>query len=294
MAVHVVDRRSAVTGLSETGAPPASEDSLFRYDPPVSPETLAAWQRELDRHFEVQDRVSRLVIRWEAGDIWQPIQRLIIWQCENPNTVMVPPMVSAGLKGPHPRSSGHYCAVRFCLCPVKANRWRGGSNRFMDRATYELWRETGLWGRRWWTVQGHAGGHRFQLDPSELEARLRVMVGLPQQTPDPGELPYAPVDARVFEKVASLDKLRRWTKALDFASRHPDQMDQESRDEAIRARQALWRYLDDGIDEAWDEGGSAFKQTLRETYGRGKPWESASTLDYESVEQRFIEKPFDH
>lgn len=289
-AVAVVERRS-VGALGQ--APTVTPDSIFRYEAPVAPETMRLWQRELDRVFEPQERISRLVLRWESGDLWQPIQRLIIWQCEDPNCIAVPDIVRPGLKGPHPRSTGHYCAPGFCLCPLKRNAWRNGANRFMDRASYELWKDTGLWGRRWWVIQGSNGGHRFHLSPDEYEARLRVMMGLSQNTPDPGDLPYAPFDSRVLDKIASLDKLKSWTKAIDYATRHPDVMDAEHVAEVRQAREGLWRYLDDGIDEAWDEGGKAFKQTLRDTYGRGKPWESASTLDYESVHQRFIEKPFD-
>lgn len=290
-AVAVIDRR-AVGALGE--APTVLPgDTMFRFDPPVSQETIRGWQRELDRYFEPQDRISRLVVRWESGDIWQPIQRFLIWQCENPNTIAVPPLVQPGFRGPHPRSTGHYCAPGHCLCPVKRNAWRSGANRYMDRATYELWKETGLWGRRWWTVQGHKGGHRFQWDPNELEAKLSQMQGGPVQTPSPGELPYAPLDGRVFERVAAMDKVKHWTKAIDYASRHVDHLTREEADDAVKAREALWSYIDWGIDEAWDLGGSALKQYLRQTVGRAKVGESYRGPDEERIERHFMHKNFD-
>lgn len=266
---------------------------LFRYDPPVSQRTIAEWQRALDRVFEPQDRISRLVIRWEPGDSWQPIQRFIIWQCVDPSIVETPPMVRRGFRGPHPRSMGHYCAPGYCFCGLDPKKqhtfaWRGKANTPFDRATWELWRDTKLFGLRWWTIQGHRGGHRFVLDSQEYEAKiLQMRYGL-NQTPDPGELPYAPFDERVLNKIAQHDKVRSWTKAIDFAARNVDTLDRESLDDAIRAREQLSAWLDWGIEEAVDEHLPALKQYLRDTYGRAKPGVNYSDMKYDEIEQDFI------
>lgn len=269
---------------------------LFRYDPPVSASTVRAWQADLDALFPPVDRLSRLVVRWESGDRWQPIQRFVIWQAQDPLAAELPPMIRDALQRGHPRSTGHYCASGFnpttgalwCMCPMKSNRWRGGANAYIDRATWELYQETGLYGRRWWTIQGHKGGHRFQWDPSEMEARLSDMRGGPRQTPDPGDLPYAPLDQRVLDRIAPLDKVRAWSKMVDFATRHPDQLDAEEDAEATQFKEALWQHMDWGIEEAWEMGGSALKQHLRETVGRSKAGEKNDDVDYEHIEQQFM------
>jgi hypothetical protein len=270
----------------------------FRYDPPVSRETVARWQAQLDELFPPADRLSRLLVRWESGDSWQPIQRFTIWQGEDPQTIELPPIVRDALARPHPRSKGHYCASGkdtrgqvWCMCPMKANRWRGGANPHIDRGTWEFYRDTGLFGRRWWTIQGHKGGHRFQWNPSEFEARFSEMNGGPRQTPAPGDLPYAPFDGRVLERIAPLDKVRAWSKMVDFATRHPDQLDAEEEQEATAFKEALFKHIDWGIEEAWEIGGGALKQHLRETVGRKKVG-SQDDVDYEAVEEQFMSVAF--
>ena len=274
----------------------APQDTLFRYDSPVSPETERAWQRELDRIIQPSDQLSRLVVRWESGDRWSPIQRFIIWQCLDPvtSTITTPDGVIPGvpdwimreLQGPNPRATGHYCAPGWCRCLMKANRYVGGKARAIDLATWQLYRDTGLYGRRWWTVQGTKGGHRFVWDPEELEAKLSQLMGGPSQTPDPGALPYAPLDDRVFTRIGMLDQVRTWTRTLEFAARNAEDLERHQITEAVQARDALWKWIDTGIEEAWSEGGEYFKQYLTDEYGRAKPGEQ-DDLIYEEVEQQF-------
>lgn len=259
---------------------------------------MAEWQEEIDRVFAPVDRLSRLVLRWEAGDRWQPIQRFIIWQCEDPNTVAVPPVVRHGLRGPHPRSKGHYCAEGYCLCTLDPRKkhtyhWRGAPDTPFDRATWELWHDTRLFGRRWWTIQGPKGGHRFVLDPGEYEAKILQMKTGFNQTPDPGDLAFADFDGRVLEKIAAMDKVRAWTGAIDYAARNVDVLDKEHLDLAVAAREKLWQWMDYGIDEAWEIGGSAFKQHLRDTVGRAKPGTRTNDVDYEAVEHEFLHNQWD-
>lgn len=265
----------------------------FRYDPPVSRETIARWQAALDELFPPCDRLSRLLIRWEPGDAWQPIQRFIIWQAEDVSQLAIPPLIKAALNGPHPRSTGHYCSsgidphtnAPWCMCAIKRNGWKGGANPFLDRATWELYRETGYFGRRWWTIQGEKGGHRFLWGPNEYESKLSQMAGGPAQTPAPGDLGFAPFDQRVLERLAPLDKVRAWSMMLDYADRNADQLDAEEDAEALAIRAALWKHVDWGIEEAWEVGGSAFKQYLREL-GRA-PVGQTDDFDYEFAEQQF-------
>lgn len=285
--------------VTETGAESRTPALgwLFRYEPPVPPETIARWQAELDRVFQPADQISRLVLRWEAGDEWQPVQRWIIWQCQDPKTSPIPPFMLDALNGPNPRSTGHYCAPGlnsvgkpYCACLIKGNKWVKTANRFVDRQTWELYRDTGLYGRRWWVIQGKKGGHRFLWDSEELESKLSALMGGPSQTPDAGDLAYAPFDQRVMDKIGQLDQVKTWTRTLDFAARNADHLEAEQRDAAFHAREALWKWIDWGIEEAWDEGGRYFKQYLSDEYGRAKPGETGRSFDYEEVERQFYER----
>lgn len=299
MSLIVQDRRvgPGILAQSPGPRPRVAVPTMFRYDPPVPAWRVAQWQRELDRVFQPADQISRLVIRWEAGDEWQPIQRWMIWQCQDPKHSPIPPFLRDALHGPHPRSTGHYCAPGlnskgqpWCACLIKGNKWVKGANRHVDRQTWELYHDTGLYGRRWWTIQGTKGGHRFLWDTEELEAKLSQLMGGPSQTPDPGDLPYAEFDYRVLEKIGRLDQVRTWTRTLEFAARNADHLEAQQREDALKAREALWKWIDWGIEEAWAEGGSAFKQYLSDEYGRAKPGEDARDLDYEEVERVFYER----
>src|SRR4051812_7899003 len=120
--------------MTTTIAPP--QETLFCYDPPIDIETVRAWQADLDRVLQPTDALSRLVIRWESGDRWAPIQRFVIWQCLDPATSRladgasaVPEFIMDELRGPNPRAMGHYCADKYCKCLVKRNRYTGGKAR---------------------------------------------------------------------------------------------------------------------------------------------------------------------
>src|SRR5688500_5172038 len=98
----------------------------FTYDAPVSQSTIAAWQRELDAATYQGEKLSRLVIRFEPGDPWQPIHRFLLWQCLDPLVTPIEPWILKALNGPSPRSTGHYCSAGWCLCDLKREKWVGG------------------------------------------------------------------------------------------------------------------------------------------------------------------------
>src|SRR5687768_14939867 len=113
---------------------------------------LGRWRQDLAQVSPPLDQLSYLHLRWEPGDPWNPVNRWVIWQLlpiERTN-----PEYLKELNGPHPRSTGLYDEI--------AERWVGGTCKLIDLGTYELFRETGRYGRRWWVVQGSKGGHRYR------------------------------------------------------------------------------------------------------------------------------------
>lgn len=270
MAVYV-DRRAA----ARSEAPSARPDHLFRYEPPVSRETMRAWQRELDAAVEPTDRLARLVIRWEAGDVWQPVQRFMLWLCHDPNAVTTEPWAVQAIRGPHPRASGHYCGTGvdsfgrpYCLCPVKKGKWVRGTTRVIDRQTWDLYQDTGLYGTRWWTIQGPHGGHRFLWEPDELASVASRMHGGPAQTPAPGDLPYAPFDGRVIRQVLMERRTAQIMAALSLAAHKGDSLRAEEQAEAERVAQLLWQHMDEQAYGLWHDGAELLPRYFEDTYGR--------------------------
>lgn len=281
-ALQIAERRAE--------GPALARPSLFRYDPPVSARVIASWQRELDTIVEPADRVARLLIRWESGDRWQPVQRFMIWLAQDPSTVTTEPWVVRDLRRGSPRASGHYCGIGYCLCDVKKDKWVGGTTRFVDRATWEVYQETGLRAWRWWTIQGDRGGHRFEWDPEELAAKLSAMRGYPADTPAPGDRPYAPFDRRVLHAIAKERRAGDIVRAMQDASKRAAALTREERAEAEAGMKALWDWTGDQAEALWNDGAELVPRFLEERYGR-VPLHVKSQIIPEAVEQACLTLP---
>lgn len=259
-------------------------DAMYRH----RLETPPAWQTTLDRNFPRNATTSWLYCRWEPGDVWEPVQRWFLWHMRPLHLIANRVELLAELRGPHPRSTGHYCAVGACLCKYKANRWIDGATALIDRGTWEVFHETGCYGTRWWVIQGDTGGHRYRLDA--VESRVaKVMTGA-RDTPIPGELPYADFDGRVLGKVLEADRLRLWKGYLDFTRRNHDQMDAEMRELEIEANKRVWAWLDGQVETAVDKIGQAGRKTLADASFRRNDVGDRH-MDYEAIERDFIESP---
>lgn len=251
-----------------------------------------AWRDDLARITPVSEHVSYLWLRWEPGDPFdgQEVQRWYIWHMRSIPLLLTPKngkkpsdhyqRVVAELKGPHPRSTGKY--------EPEAKCWVGGTTGVIDRATWELYHETGHYGTRWWCIQGDNGGHRHRLDPIERKV-ARIMTGK-SGTPVPGELPYADFDQRVMVKIAELDRLRAWKGFLDFTKRTNAQMDAEMLALEQEANRHIWNWLDGQVDKAVENIGQSGKKAIAESEYRGLA-QSDRDMDYEAIEKDFIETP---
>ena len=245
-----------------------------------------AWDRALWAIAPPSQFVTYLRLGWWSGDVWQPIERYGIWQMRHPRFVR--PDVLAELRGPSPRSAGHYCAVGYCGCRTKFNAWYGGAARQIDFAQWQLFQETGHYGTRWWTIQGDQGGHRHRLD--RVEARVARIHGGTGDTPRPGDLPYAEFDQRTFWKIAALDRVRMWKGVTEYVHRNNDQLNAEEREEGLAAQRALWSWLESQVKRTVDTIGSSGAKTLKEAAPRvlGKP----TPLDEDAIHEDFVTHEF--
>src|SRR3990167_5277957 len=88
----------------------------LEYDRPV-PE---AWERAVWSVAPPSNFLSWLKL------VWEPVERWMIYQMRAPRFVR--PEMLKELRGPSPRSTGHYCAPGWCECAIKKNGWRGGAD----------------------------------------------------------------------------------------------------------------------------------------------------------------------
>jgi hypothetical protein len=279
VSLAVLDRRAAPSPAPRA----AGIQTVIEYDR-TPPE---AWERLVWSVAPPSEHLSWFALRWEPGDVWQPVHRWVIWHMRPKGRH--PRLLDAALRGPHPRSSGHYCGVGYCPCAIKANHWVGGpsSGVGVDRQTWELFRETGCYGQRWWVVQGTNGGHRFTLDP--IEAKVFKLHTGRSDTPAPGDLPYADVDRRVLRHLLAYDKLALWKGAIRFGARGDAQLSREVQHEVEQSRLALLRWLENQTDLLWDEERSRIKRVL-DAVPR-IPGYAKDTTDYEAEQAAYLAMP---
>ena len=225
-------------------------DTVFRWDREVP----AEWQAELDRAFPRHENISWLKLAWLAGTPDAPIQRWGIYQ-------MVPrarttPFVLDG------RELNYNAMVPWLA---------------------KIVRETGQYGILYWIIQGKHGGHRWML--SEVEQSVSLANGGAQDTPKPGELPYAEFDSRVLAKVAVMDKIATYSGIVRFFERNPDQMDAEDRAAVEEMRKAMWTWLDGQVEQLVDENKKEWAE-----WAENAPRREAEP-DYEALEEQYLTAP---
>ena len=195
------------------------------------------WEREPDPSWvarlqglrSMTDQQTGLVIAWEPGDPWQPVQRWMIYEVFP--KVAIPPDVLAQLDGPHPRSTGHPCFGTneygtWCQCPNPAQRWVDGPAGAITKTSWLLYHRYGGWARPLWVVQGTKGGHKYRF--TQWESRLSKAAGGPMQPKPPGDLIYAEPDDRTWEHIrfyADPDLLKSYRGLVSYGMRRPGDLD---------------------------------------------------------------------
>lgn len=216
------------------------------------------WQEALDRIAERSEMLSSLVIWWEPGDAWEPVQRWIIYNLIPPRAI--PPRVFEQLGGVHPRSSGHPCVGRvgghtYCMCRKPRGRWVDGPAPLITRTAWEIFQRFGGWARPYYVVQGSAGGHRYKWHP--WEAKLSQMVGGPPDTPAPGDLPYAEPDLRTWAAIKKADLALKHRMTLTAIAGGVVAADLEATEAAKHCAAELLRWMGDQCEAHAGELSSA-------------------------------------
>lgn len=257
--MQIIERRS----VADSKHIPLQLGTGVEYQRP----TPVAWQRELDALCPPSDNLPRFLLRWEAGESWEPIGRWVIWNLmprhvthETGRNPFYDAIV-AECEGPHPRSTGHYCAPNHCTCELKTGSWRGGTTRIIDRDTWEVYQQTGRYGRRWWVIQGSNGGHRYRL--AEWERTIWRTVTHTGDVPVLGELPYAPWDNRVRRHLLGLERTMRWLGVVRYGEKNRHRLDTDEKAEIEMAKSAVGDWMARQMDETWDEYGTLLKRHAR-------------------------------
>ena len=209
------------------------------------------WQDELDRiNGSPGERLSWLKLVWEPGRPWEPVHRWVVYQMRPISAT--PSIFREALLGEDPLKLGKVFAKDGRL------QFEDSVHTSVNHRQWVLFRETGCFGAPYWVVQGSPEGHKYRLD--KLESTISQKHGGPKDTPAPGELPYAIPDMRLFRKLLEKDRIRLYTKMLDFASRKPEQFDAEDRDALDEMEKTVSDWLDYRLSMHTDELVSAMRR----------------------------------
>lgn len=234
-----------------------------------------SWQEQLDRMTPPSnhEHKERLVIWWEPGDTWEPIQRWIIYKVW-PNVVAEKANVLSQLRGPHPRSQGRYSE--------KLERWVDGPAPDITRTAWEIHQRFGGWAQPYWVLQGANGGHRYKLFPYE-----RVLLNLATGRRDvaaPGDLPYCEPDARTWEALwTARERTDEAMKLASLATKYQGKLDGEDAQTVERAAREFVASWGESIAQHADE----FAWALRKNPGMARS--KGEEADYDAEEEALVQ-----
>lgn len=201
--------------------------------------TPEEWEEELERIVPKRGDLSYLKIVWEPGDKWDPAQRWMIYQMW---PVSEDFLLKKFLEGPNPRNFGYYDKVK-----RRFIRRRGSP--MISLRQWLLYRETGRLAVPYWVIQGDKGGHRWEFTRTEKMIIAHKTGQKDVSPPVIGTLPYAPVDNRVFNKLANLDRIRKDEFAVAFAYQHPERVEAEEERILAQTERDLWRWIESQVDD---------------------------------------------
>lgn len=254
----------------------------FSKDCPVDAATLKQWRHRLRQVSPHNDRLSYLHLVWEPGWYWEPIQRFLLVDCW-PNTTtpdgrdVVAPAYLTALQGPDPSGLVECDPV---TGERTINRWPDGSLPVVTGLQWRVYQETGRYSTPFWVIQGSRGGHKLFLTPVEI--RMRKLRGLHADPPAPGDLPYAPFDNRVIDRIQEHDRL--WQ-----ANGNVQQMSRLGRSAHRREEQKLRRELCDWLDGQLDEPAQELIHTLNKADAPRDPSQAVPATKIDADVAEYIE-----
>jgi hypothetical protein len=159
-----------------------------------------AWERSLATLAPRSDRLPWLKLVWMPGETYEPVQRWVIYELF-PNLSMINQSWIDEMHNAPPRQNGVWYTDEF-----GTRRWRSVS--LVSRIQYDLFHQYQAWPQLTWIIQGHDGGHLWNLTQPQLKL-WQLRTGL-RDWPAPGELPYADFSGATLRGLRHRDKLRAW------------------------------------------------------------------------------------
>lgn len=224
------------------------------------------WAEQIEALTPPDERLSWLKVRWHPV-----FCRWMVWQLLPPNATPLLVLDVEQKLVRHP-TRGH------CMPDPTSKLLL--DREMVDQPAWDLYEQTGRYGRSYWVVQGEHGGHKRRF--SNVEKQLARLHGKRLEPPAPGDLPYAPVDRRVFDKLAPYDQLLGWEYAFRRDEADPAMFTAQEREAMVGVKGQYWRWLESQVDAAFDSV---------ETLTRRVPIpvrDDAPRIDYDAEKARIL------
>ena len=235
---------------------PSTADALFVWDR----EAPASFVKELAEAVPQDDNLTQFQCVWEPGEPQAPIQRWALWQMRplsvTQKMIARSHPATVGLTEPHPRRGAWW--------DEKAGHYRlpGGALAKTDRLTWELFDRTGMYGQRWWIIQGPNGGHRWNLTSTERRILAEGSTGRIRDVPMPGDLPYADPDWRTIRHLLELQKVTLWLRVARYAEHQQRRLTAAEEAEIETARGRFFDWMMGQLDGVYGEALPLYKRAL--------------------------------
>lgn len=242
------------------------------------------WERRLAEFSPQTNRFTWLKIIWEQGYAWEPVERYMVYQMVPAHAV--DPEILEQLQDPHPPSKhGNYYDSHFDNGDGTTGKFILNPDCLITERAWNMYRETGCWGRPYWVIQGTNGGHKRWF--SKNEKKLLRLLGLPDEPAAPGDLPYAEFDEKCEANLRLVDVLKGAHSELRRRRALSTQGHEERESETEKAfRIQLMRFLADQVAEIAPD---VHKGLVDSGAARMRGNQKAKEKFWEESEQDFIE-----
>lgn len=231
------------------------------WDPPAPPDEVAAWQARLEEIAPRSDGAGWLLVYWEPGEVWCPVNRWIIANMV-PKSVLYKQAkfyesvegkdaaqheLYYELEGPSPRDGAFYDEI--------LKKFIHDSSRLppvITQRQWLLWRDHDAFAMPVWVIQGTEGGHKREFN--RLEELLLKRAGKPHVAPFPGELEYSTPTDKTFAMILRMKEMKEKLlgRDLSHASSENDWARMKAAQDAEFQAEVL-SWLEEMIGEVWQE-----------------------------------------
>ena len=211
----------------------------FQPECPVDPATLARWRADLETLSPHHDQTSFLHLVYEPGWPWEPVGRLMLYDC--PPLGVTKWEFLEEVRGPSPDTKTHYDPITGQVT----------GTTLCNQTQWNIYQEIGRFSYPWWVIQGDKGGHKVQFTPRE-QVFLKGM-DLPTSPPACGSLPYAPFDERVKVQIVKHDKLVKAYGDLKVMQHMATTGSSYQQEEDKQFRRKLMQWLADQVRDPIEE-----------------------------------------